>query len=118
MDFTGYACVNCRKMEEKVWADPKVLKLLNESVVLISLYVDDKRELPIDEQYVSRATGKQIKTIGQKWSDFQISNYKANAQPLYVLLDLNEKIIHQPIAYTPEISTYYNWLLKGIQDFK
>lgn len=81
MDFTGYACVNCRKMEEKVWADPKVLKLLNESVVLISLYVDDKRELPIDEQYVSRATGKQIKTIGQKWSDFQISNYKANAHP-------------------------------------
>ncbi|MCL6221009.1 protein-disulfide reductase DsbD family protein, partial [Zunongwangia pacifica] len=84
LDFTGYACVNCRKMEERVWPDPQILQILKEDVVLISLYVDDKRELPEEEQYTSETTGKEITTIGNKWSDFQIREYKANAQPYYV----------------------------------
>lgn len=79
IDFTGYACVNCRKMEERVWPDPKVLDVLNNDVVLISLYVDDKRPLPIEEQVVSKITGKVLKYTGQKWSELQILKYKTNA---------------------------------------
>ncbi len=117
LDFTGYACVNCRKMEERVWASPHVLGLLNSEIVLISLYVDDKRSLPKEEQYTSETTGKRIKTIGNKWSDFQIKNYHANAQPYYVLMSLNEKNLNDPIGYTPDIEQYSNWLKEGIGNF-
>src|SRR5690606_17367199 len=103
LDFTGYACVNCRKMEDYVWSDERVLSILNKEVVLISLYVDYKKELPENEQYVSETTGKKIKTIGNKWSDFQITKYKANAQPYYVLMDLNEENLNDPVGYTPDI---------------
>ncbi len=118
LDFTGYACVNCRKMEELVWSDPKVLGVLNNDVVLISLYVDDKRELPESEQYVSETTGKKIKTIGNKWSDLQIKTYKANAQPFYVIVDHNSANLTEPSAYNPDIEAYYNWLQSGIKNFK
>lgn len=114
IDFTGHACVNCRKMEDYVWSDPQVLSILKNEVVLISLYVDDKRELPISEQYTSEITGKKIKYIGQKWSEFQLKNYKANAQPFYVLIDLQEKMLTEPSAYNPDIETYINWLRSGI----
>ncbi|RED22553.1 thiol:disulfide interchange protein DsbD [Flavobacterium cutihirudinis] len=118
LDFTGYACVNCRKMEELVWSDSKVLGVLNNDVVLISLYVDDKKELPENEQYVSETTGKKIKTIGNKWSDLQIKTYKANAQPFYVIVDHNSTNLAEPSAYNPDIQEYYNWLQSGIQKFK
>lgn len=118
LDFTGYACVNCRKMEELVWSDPKVLGVLNNDVVLISLYVDDKKELPETEQYVSETTGKQIKTIGNKWSDLQIKTYKANAQPFYVIIDHKNESLAEPSAYNPNIDEYYNWLQSGIKNFK
>lgn len=118
LDFTGYACVNCRKMEELVWSDPKVLGILNNDVVLISLYVDDKKELPENEQYVSETTGKKIKTIGNKWSDLQIKTYKANAQPFYVIVDHKSANLTEPSAYNPNIEEYYNWLQSGIQNFK
>ncbi|MFH7017322.1 cytochrome c biogenesis protein CcdA [Flavobacterium sp. FlaQc-47] len=118
LDFTGYACVNCRKMEELVWSDPKVLGVLNNDVVLISLYVDDKKELPENEQYVSETTGKKIKTIGNKWSDLQIKRYKANAQPFYVIVDHNSENLTTPSAYNPDIEEYYNWLNTGIKNFK
>lgn len=118
LDFTGYACVNCRKMEELVWSDPKVLGVLNNDVVLISLYVDDKKELPESEQYTSETTGKRIKTIGNKWSDLQIKTYKANAQPFYVILDHKSNSLTEPSAYNPNIEEYYNWLQSGIQNFK
>lgn len=117
IDFTGHACVNCRKMEDYVWSDPKVLDILKNEVVLISLYVDDKRELPIAEQYTSEITGKKIKYIGQKWSDFQLKNYKANAQPFYVLINHEEKMLNNPSAYDPDIQTYINWLKEGISKF-
>ena len=118
IDFTGYACVNCRKMEERVWANPHVLGILNRDIVLISLYVDDKRMLPKNEQYTSETTGKRIKSIGNKWSDFQIKNYQANAQPYYVLMSLEEENLNTPIGYTPDIEEYKEWLVEGIGNFK
>ncbi|QGK73691.1 protein-disulfide reductase DsbD [Flavobacterium sp. SLB02] len=118
LDFTGYACVNCRKMEELVWSDSKVLGVLKNDLVLISLYVDDKKELPENEQYVSETTGKKIKTIGNKWSDLQIKTYKANAQPFYVIVDHNSANLAEPSAYNPDIGNYYNWLNSGIKNFK
>ncbi len=118
IDFTGHACVNCRKMEERVWSEPKVLETLKNDVVLVSLYVDDKRDLPKSEQFISEATGKKIETIGNKWSDFQISRYGANAQPYYVLVNHNEENLNAPIAYEPDVDAYYNWLQEGISNFK
>ncbi|QKX07386.1 thiol:disulfide interchange protein [Aquimarina sp. TRL1] len=117
IDFTGYACVNCRKMEENVWVQPKVLKLLSCDVVMISLYVDYKKELPKDEQYISETTGKKIKTIGNKWSDFQIRKYKANAQPYYVLTDLEENNLNDPIGYTSDAAVFLDWLENGIKKY-
>lgn len=118
LDFTGFACVNCRKMEINVWSDEKVLTILKNDLVLISLYVDDKRDLPKEEQYVSKVTGREIVTIGNKWSDFIITRYKTNTQPYYVLIDLNEKNLNDPISYTPDISAYTAWLRQGISKFK
>lgn len=118
LDFTGYACVNCRKMEDYVWSDNKVLSILKNDVVLISLYVDDKRDLPENEQYVSKETGKKIKTVGNKWSDFQITKYKANAQPYYIIVDSEGKDLNQPVGYTPNIEDYEAWLKSGIPQSK
>ncbi|MFV8225102.1 protein-disulfide reductase DsbD family protein [Christiangramia aquimixticola] len=118
LDFTGHACVNCRKMEERVWSEAPVLDVLKNKLVLISLYVDDKRDLPESEQYVSKTTGKEIETIGNKWSDFQITRYKANAQPYYVLLDHDEENLLPPIGYEPDADNYLQWLESGIENFK
>ena len=118
LDFTGYACVNCRKMEERVWSDPKVLQVLKNDVVLISLYVDDKRNLPEDDQYISQTTGRKIKTIGNKWSDFQIKNYQANAQPYYVILNQKGENMNEPTGYKPDVEEYLAWLQKGISTNK
>ena len=118
LDFTGYACVNCRKMENNVWSDETVLKILKNDIVLISLYVDDKRELPKKEQFISKLTGSEIITIGDKWTDLMISKYKTNTQPFYVLTDLNALNLNQPVSYTPNAVEYKNWLLDGISKFK
>jgi thiol:disulfide interchange protein DsbD len=119
LDFTGYACVNCRKMEDYVWSDKKILSILKNDVVLISLYVDDKKELPESEKYVSPETGKKIKTIGNKWSDFQITRYKANAQPYYLILDTDGTTLSKaPASYDPDIDLYERWLKEGIANFK
>lgn len=119
LDFTGYACVNCRKMEDYVWSDKKILSILKNEVVLISLYVDDKKELAENEKYVSKETGKKIKTIGNKWSDFQITKYKANAQPYYLILDTDGNTLsEEPASYDPDIDLYEKWLRDGISNFK
>jgi thiol:disulfide interchange protein len=118
IDFTGHACVNCRKMEDNVWSDEQVQKILKDDLVLISLYVDDKRELPENEQIVSKLTDKKIKYIGQKWSEFQTLTYKTNAQPFYVLTDNNGKSLNEPSAYNPDIAEYLTWLKAGISNFK
>jgi len=118
IDFTGHACVNCRKMEERVWSEPQIFNKLNNDVVLISLYVDDKRDLSKEEQYVSETTGKEIKTIGNKWSDFQAVKYKANAQPYYVLVDTKENNLIEPVGYTSDVEEYNTWLKTGIENFE
>ena len=118
IDFTGYACVNCRKMEQNVWAKDKVLKILKEDVVLISLYVDDRRKLEADEVVDSQLKpGKQLKYIGQKWSEFQTIKYKTNSQPFYVLMNHNEENLIDPVAYTPNVDEYYAWLKEGLSKF-
>ncbi|SHG17045.1 Thiol:disulfide interchange protein DsbD [Flavobacterium micromati] len=119
LDFTGYACVNCRKMEDYVWSDPAVLKILQDEIVLISLYVDDKKDLPKNEQYISKETGKEIISIGNKWSDFQITKFKANAQPYYIVLDTDGTMLsNKPESYNSNINEYKAWLREGIDRFK
>ncbi len=119
LDFTGHACVNCRKMENNVWSDERILTLLKNQVVVISLYVDDKRELPKSEQFISKTTGASIETIGDKWTDFMISTYKTNTQPLYVLTDLTGGNLNtqQPTISFVGIEEYETWLKKGISNF-
>ncbi|WP_339882675.1 protein-disulfide reductase DsbD family protein [Polaribacter vadi] len=119
IDFTGKACVNCRKMEQNVWVKPSVLGVLKNDVILISLYVDDKRPLPKNEVVESKLKpGKKLKYIGQKWSELQTIKYKTNTQPMYVLMDHNENNLIDPVAYTPDVETYKNWLKDGISNFK
>lgn len=120
LDFTGYACVNCRKMENNVWSDDQILPILNNQVVLISLYVDDKRELPKEQQFVSKTTGSEIETIGDKWTDFMISKYNTNTQPLYVLTDLEGNSLNQsaPTISYVSVDEYYSWLQTGLANFK
>jgi thioredoxin-related protein len=118
IDFTGHACVNCRKMEINVWSDKKVLSVLKNEVVLISLYVDEDIDLPKNEQFVSKSTGSEIVTVGDKWTDLMISKYKTNTQPFYVLIDLKEQKLNKPISYTPDANEYLAWLKDGISNFK
>ena len=118
IDFTGHACVNCRKMEQNVWAKDKILPILKNDIVLISLYVDDKRKLEGGEEIESKLRpGKKLKYIGQKWSEFQTIRYQANAQPFYVLMDHNEENLIDPAGYTPDVDEYHAWLKEGISKF-
>ncbi|TXN34972.1 thiol:disulfide interchange protein [Flagellimonas hymeniacidonis] len=119
LDFTGWACVNCRKMEQNVWPEPRILEFLKNEVVLISLYVDDKRPLAVENQVESELRpGRKLKYIGQKWSELQTIKYKANSQPFYVLMDHEEQNLVDPVAYTPSVDEYYEWLDNGISNFK
>jgi thiol:disulfide interchange protein len=118
LDFTGDACANCRKMEEHVWSDPSILSILQEKVVIISLVCDRKIDLPKSQQYISKTTGKEVVTIGNKWTDFQITRYKSNSQPLYVVLDQNGNDLTKPIAFTFDKLVYKKWLEEGISKFK
>ena len=113
LDFTGWSCTNCRKMEASVWADPQVLKRLKEDYVLISLYVDDKTELSDAEQYISSFSGKKIRTIGQKWSDFQASTFKTNSQPYYVIVNAEGKQLVPAQAFNLDINNYIRFLDSG-----
>ncbi len=113
LDFTGWSCTNCRKMEASVWADPEVLKRLKGDYVLISLYVDDKTELTESEQYISKFSGKKIRTIGQKWSDFQASTFGTNSQPYYVIVDASGKQLVPAQAFNLDINNYIRFLDSG-----
>jgi thiol:disulfide interchange protein DsbD len=106
-------------MENNVWSDPSVLSILKDQVVVISLYVDDKRELPKKEQYYSKATDSDIETIGDKWTEFMITKYKTNTQPLYVLTDLEGKSLNtaQPTISYVGVDEYKTWLTQGIAQF-
>jgi thiol:disulfide interchange protein len=117
LDFTGYACVNCRRMEENVWSDPQVYKLMKEKFIVISLYVDDKKNLPSDQKFTYTAKDgnkRDIKTIGDKWSVFETENFKSNSQPLYAILNTKEELISHPSGYAPNVTDYLNWLQAGV----
>ena len=118
LDFTGWACVNCRKMEENVWSQPEIFNLLNEEVILISLYIDDKSELPENEvfnfQYPDGRV-RTINTIGEKWASFQSLNFNSASQPFYVLMHADGTLLNSPIQYT-DASAYSEWLQTGLQN--
>ena len=117
IDFTGWACVNCRKMEENVWPDVEVLRRLSEKYVIVSLYVDDKKELPDSLQYVSAFSGKKIKTVGNRFSEMQAKYFGANTQPYYVLVSPNEKLLTRPRGYTPDAKEYVSFLDCGLNAY-
>ena len=116
LDFTGHGCVNCRKMEDRVWGEDEVYKLINEDYVLISLYVDERTAL--DSPYVSAFDGKTKRTIGNKWSDFQSIHFKRNSQPYYVLMHPDGTILNKPVAYTPDVSKYKQFLQCGLNRYR
>jgi thiol:disulfide interchange protein DsbD len=121
LDFTGHACVNCRKMEEHVWPDPRVFNMLNEEYVLISLYVDEKIELPEAEQVeVMTVNGnmRKLRTTGHKWAHFQAETFQINSQPFYVLMAPDGQVLNYPVAYTPDADEYANFLACGLEAFK
>jgi len=118
IDFTGYACVNCRKMEEHVWPEKKVYDYLKEDYVLISLYVDDKKELPESEQItVEKTSGgkRKLRTYGNKWAHFQTEYFQINAQPYYVLMSPDGTLLNTPVPYTPDVDEYANFLECGLK---
>ncbi|QBA64057.1 protein-disulfide reductase DsbD family protein [Muriicola soli] len=120
LDFTGWACVNCRKMEEHVWSDPEVFQLLNEEFVLISLYVDDRKTLPENEQFKFRYESGRVKSIdeiGEKWGTFQTINFNAASQPYYVMLSPDLYLLNSSIQNT-DTATYEKWLKEGLKNFQ
>lgn len=118
IDFTGHGCVNCRKMEDLVWAEPEILSKLKNEFVMLALYVDEKKELPESEWYVSDYDGKTKKTIGKQNADFQISRFNNNAQPYYVILNPEGEILVKPIAYETDTQKFLDYLKSGIKEFK
>lgn len=121
IDFTGWACVNCRKMEEQVWTQPGVHEILEKEYIIISLYVDDGELLPEDQQFnYLRPNGgvKEIETVGDKWATFQTVNFMNNSQPYYVLMDSKTNLLNQPVGYTPSAEEYADWLSQGLENFK
>jgi thiol:disulfide interchange protein len=118
LDFTGWSCTNCRKMEASVWSDPEVLKRLKNDYVLISLYVDDRTALSNSEKYVSKVSSKSINTLGQKWSDLQEVQFNTNAQPFYVVLAPDGKPAADPRAFDLDIKAYTDFLDIGINAAK
>ncbi|MBK7095795.1 MAG: thioredoxin family protein [Saprospiraceae bacterium] len=116
LDFTGYGCVNCRRMEDNVWSKDQVFRLINDEYVLISLYVDDRK--PLEETYMSTFSNKEIKEVGKKWADFQAIHFETNSQPYYVLSSPDGKILSKPVAYTPDIEQYRMFLQCGLDKFE
>ncbi len=122
IDFTGWACVNCRKMEEQVWSDDNVKNILSNDVVLISLYVDERKKLPIHEQYETTLAGKpkQVKTTGDKWMVLQANTYGTNSQPYYVFLNHNEEQMVETANYQDygTVELFADWLNRGLEKYK
>jgi thiol:disulfide interchange protein DsbD len=115
IDFTGYGCVNCRKTEEHIWIDQDIRKILNDDLVLISLYVDDDTKLP--QTLNSTARGKKLRDVGDMWADFQIINFEQNSQPLYVLLSPDQQVLTSPRGYKEGIKGYKSFLDCGLNSF-
>ena len=120
IDFTGWACVNCRKMEETIWPVDEVAAILNDKVILVSLYVDDRNLLPEEEHRVETYGGKEfkIKTIGNKWTYLQASKYNVNAQPYYVMLDHDGNQLGGSASYDVDPNKFISFLKEGLRAFK
>jgi thiol:disulfide interchange protein len=121
IDFTGWACVNCRKMEENVWPDKNVKTLIDNEFIRVSLYVDDRKQLPDDQQFLftnSDGSKKSIRTIGDKFITLQSENFKNASQPLYAIVSPEEKLLNLPVGYTPNAKEYAAWLQCGVEAFK
>ena len=121
IDFTGWACVNCRRMEEKVWPDPLVDSLMRTRFVVLSLYVDERKKLPLTEQTVYKAGNgqeKSIITVGDKWSTFQTENFGATSQPQYAIISADEKVLTKTKYYTPDAEEFAEWLQCGLEAFQ
>lgn len=118
IDFTGYGCVNCRKMELAVWADQKVADIMNNDYVLITLYVDDKTPLPEKIKVKENGQERTLRTVGDKWSYLQREKFGANAQPFYVLLDNEGKPLNKSYSYDEDVSKYIDFLQTGLKNYK
>ena len=117
IDFTGWACVNCRRMEENVWSDPEIFSLLNNEFVLISLYVDDRKKLDIKDQFNFKFLNgriKKIESLGQKWATFQAINFNSASQPYYAQINTDLELLNSPIQYSGK-KEFKNWLKKGLE---
>ena len=118
LDFTGYGCVNCRKMELAVWTTPKVSDIINNDYVLITLYVDNKTPLPSPVKIVENGTERTLRTVGDKWSYLQRVKFGANAQPFYVLIDNEGKPLNKSYSYDEDIPKYIEFLQTGLENYK
>jgi thiol:disulfide interchange protein DsbD len=118
IDFTGHGCVNCREMEARVWIEPEVLNRFKENFVMVALYIDERYELPESEWYTSEYDGKIKKTMGKQNADFQITQFNNNAQPYYVILDHNEELLVDPIAYETNVNKFVEFLDKAKAEFE
>jgi len=120
IDFTGWACVNCRDMEENVWTKKEVRELIEQNFVLVSLYVDDRQSLPANMQQVfvsDDGSKKTIRTIGDLYATLQSVNFKNASQPLYAILTPDQRLLNLPVGYTPNVSEYAEWLRSGVEAF-
>ena len=120
IDFTGWACTNCRNMEEHVWPKAGVQELINNDYILVSLYVDDRQTLPDDQQFIfttNDGSKKAIKTIGDKFATLQSENFRSTSQPFYVLISPDQKLLTRPVAYTPDPEAYAQWLQCGLDAY-
>ena len=118
IDFTGYACQNCRKMETSVWADESIKPILQKRIVIASLYVDDHSPLPEDQHRYSDIIGGKVKEVGNVWAELQIERYKSYQQPLYAIIDHDDNDLVQAVGYTPDVYEFKNFLMTGIDNFK
>jgi hypothetical protein len=120
LDFTGWACVNCRKMESQVWSDSDVSRKLSEDFVLVSLYVDDKTSLPeeLKQQVNWNGSQRTLGTVGSRWSYLQNTKYQSSTQPQYWIIDGDENHYSDSTSYDPDVAKYIQWLNKGLEKFK
>jgi len=121
IDFTGWACVNCRKMEESVWPNPEVDSLMKKEFVVVSLYVDERRNLPLADQTAITTTDgqeKQIVTVGDKWATFQTENFGATSQPQYAIISSDQILLTKTKYYTPDAVEFAQWLQCGLDTFR
>jgi thiol:disulfide interchange protein DsbD len=121
IDFTGWACVNCRRMEEKVWPDPVVHRLMSDAFVVLSLYVDERKKLPLTEQQVvtmSDGSKRNLVTVGDKWAQFLIKYFGATSQPQYAMITSDERMLTRPKFYTPDAQEFAAWLECGLEAYR